>query len=292
MTGYGRGEVNGPLGRLTVEVKGVNHRFLEIKVRLPRQLSAVEDRIRKEVSDRLARGQLDVYVNWSPLPGNGRIVKVDKALALAYHSALKELAEAIGSPVEITAETLTHLPDVLTVEEAQVSPDEVWRDLGVALAAALDDLTAMRAREGQALAQDLSQRLDIIRQHVQQIRARAPIMVEEYRQRLQRRLEELLGPATVDPARIAQEVVLYADKSDITEELVRLENHIQKFAETLAYSGNGPAPVGRKLEFILQEMHREINTISNKAADPLISDCVVEVKSQLEKMREQIQNIE
>lgn len=295
MTGFGRGEATGPAGRLTLEVKAVNHRFSEVVARLPRQLSALEERVRKDVLARIARGRVDVFVAWDQTGTSTRRVKVDKDLAVAYHSALKELGEAIGSTVEISAEMLGKLPDVLTIEEKEVNLDALGATMSEALGQALDGLLAMREREGNHLAADLRMRVDHIEQLAQGISRRAPQVVDEYRQRLQRRLEELLGNTPVEPGRLAQEVAIFADKSDITEELKRLGSHLAQFRSGLdgqAGEGDAAAAVGRRLDFLVQELVREINTIGSKANEPAISASVVEAKSELEKIREQVQNIE
>lgn len=296
MTGFGRGEASGPAGRLTVEVKAVNHRFSEVVVRYPRQLAALEEKVRKEVQARIARGRVDVFLAWEPGGTAGRQVKVDKDLAVAYHSALKELGEAIGSTVELSGEMLARLPEVLAVTEAEVNLDALVPTLEEALGAALTALVAMREREGQALAADLRARIARIDGIVQMIARRAPHVVEEYRQRLQRRLEELLPGSPLEPGRLAQEVVLFADKCDITEELKRLASHLSQFRGELdgrGAEGDGtPAAVGRKLDFLVQELGREINTIAAKANDLTITNGAVEVKTELEKVREQVQNIE
>lgn len=295
MTGYGRGESIGPAGRLVVEGRAVNHRFSEVAVRLPRQLAALEERVRKAVQSRVARGRVDVFVQWEQNGSGQRSVQVDKELALAYHNALKELEDVFGSKIEITAEGLARLSDVLTVQETQVEPDAVWPTLFEGLEGALSALVAMREREGQTLAVDLLERLSRIENWVNQVAERSPQAVEDYRQRLLRRLDELLPGNAVDPNRIAQEVVIFADRSDVTEEIKRIHSHISQFRSELTGVDGGDDPGaarGRKLDFLVQELNREINTIGAKAQDAAITGIVVEVKAELEKIREQVQNIE
>lgn len=299
MTGFGRGEATGLVGRLVVEAKAVNHRFSEVVVRMPRQIGALEERIRKMVQAKVSRGRVDVFVQWEQDGVRQRQVKVDKDLALAYYSALKELALVIGSNVELSGEGLSRLPDVLTVEESEVEPDAVWPFLQESLERSLLELVSMREREGQALVVDLIQRIDRIAAVVQTIAQRSPLVVDEYRQRLQRRCEELLPDGTnLDPSRLAQEVVIFADKTDVTEELKRLGSHLAQFRGELTGAGGAgvadeaPGAVGRKLDFLVQEMNREINTIGSKAQDVTITGGVVEVKTELERIREQVQNIE
>lgn len=288
MTGFGRGEFTGELGRIVVEAKAVNHRFSEVVFRMPRQFNPLEDQARKLVLREVTRGRVDVFVTWTP-SARTKSVQVDKDLAMAYYYALKELGEEIGSNLELTADTLTRLPDVFSVVEAELTAEELWPPFAEALSAALSGLLAMREREGAALAQDLLSRIQRIEQIRNEIAQRAPLVVEEYRAKLTRRLEELLPPSSgVDPQRLAQEVAIFADRADISEELQRLASHMVQFRSALA----GDGPVGRKLDFLVQELGREVNTIGSKANDAAITNLVVEAKSELEKVREQVQNME
>lgn len=288
MTGFGRGEASGDAGRVTVEIKAVNHRFCEVVFRMPRQFSALEDRGRKLIQSKVARGRFEVYVAWEP-SAEARAVKVDKDLALAYYNALRQLAEEIGSNQELSLDTLAKLPEVLSVEEGELTDDEIWALLEPALTQAMAGLITMREREGAILAADLAERLDRIEAFRSAALQRAPQVVEEYRQRLTRRLEELLPPTNpVDPQRLAQEVALFADRADVTEELQRLASHIGQFRQAL----QSDEAVGRKLDFLVQELGREINTIGSKADDAELTAAVVAAKSELEKIREQVQNLE
>ncbi len=288
MTGFGRGEASGDAGRVTVEIKAVNHRFCEVVFRMPRQFSALEDRGRKLIQSKVARGRFEVYVAWEP-SAEARAVKVDKDLALAYYNALRQLAEEIGSNQELSLDTLAKLPEVLSVEEGELTDDEIWALLEPALTQAMAGLITMREREGAILAADLAERLDRIEAFRSAALQRAPQVVEEYRQRLTRRLEELLPPTNpVDPQRLAQEVALFADRADVTEELQRLASHIGQFRQAL----QSDEAVGRKLDFLVQELGREINTIGSKANDAELTAAVVAAKSELEKIREQVQNLE
>lgn len=288
MTGFGRGESTSDWGRIVVEMKAVNHRFSEIVFRMPRQFSTLEEQARRLVLEQVARGRVDVFVTWTP-SARTKSVQVDKDLAMAYYYALKELGEEIGSNLELTADTFVRLPDVFTVAEAELTAEELWPPFAEALSCALSGLVSMREREGAALADDLLSRIERIEQLRNQIAQRAPLVVEEYRAKLTRRLEELLPPSTgIDPQRLAQEVAFFADRADISEELQRLASHMVQFRSTLA----GGGPVGRKLDFLVQELGREINTIGSKANDAAITNLVVEAKSELEKVREQVQNME
>jgi uncharacterized protein (TIGR00255 family) len=288
MTGFGRGEVSGDPGRIVVELKAVNHRFSEVVFRMPRQFNALEDQARKLIQNRVSRGRIDVFISWDA-EAKARGVKVDKELAIAYYNALIELGGEIGSKSELSLDTLARLPDVLKVEEGEVTAEDLWPTFAAATAQAVENLLTMREREGEALAADLLSRVDRLAEIRATVLQRAPQVVDEYRQKLSRRLEELLSQATmVDPQRLAQEVALFADRSDVTEELQRLSSHLAQFREAFAA---GEA-VGRKLDFLVQEIGREVNTIGSKANDAIITAQVVEAKSELEKIREQVQNIE
>lgn len=288
MTGFGRGEASGEFGRIVVEVKAVNHRFSEVVCRMPRQFAALEEQVRKLIQSQVSRGRVDAFVSWEAT-SQARGVKVDKELAMAYYSALKELAGEIGSNTELTLDTLARLPDVLKVGEGEVTAEQLWPTLEAAVTGAVESLIAMRVREGGALALDLENRLVIIEALRATVAERAPQVVEEYRQKLSRRLEELLPQGQiVDPQRLAQEVALFADRSDISEELQRLSSHIDQFRQTLSE----PEAVGRKLDFLVQEIGREVNTIGSKANDGSVTSQVVAAKSEMEKIREQVQNVE
>jgi len=288
MTGYGRGEARGTDGRLTVEVRSVNHRFLDIVIRMPKELSALEDRLRSLLQGSVDRGRLDVYVTLEK-EGRGRYsLQVDKDLALAYHNALKEIQNELNLAGSVDLEVLAQLPDVLVLEEVQADADQFWPVLESAARQAIAGLVQMRRSEGESLAADMLGRIDVISREVGAVRGRSPVVVEEYRQRLHERIQELLGDGTLDQERLEAEVVYFAERSDVTEELVRLESHLTQFSEATKKGGS----VGRKLNFIIQELHREINTVGSKSQDSEIGRSVVEVKSQIEKLREQVQNIE
>lgn len=288
MTGYGRGE-NAAAGKLaTVEVKSVNHRFLEVAVRLPRPYALLEDRVRRLVKDRVSRGRVDVFCNVEDEGEKQRQVKLDKALAAAYYNSLRELQEFLDFPGNVSFGQLLELPGVLNIEEPEETLEDVWALLQPALERALQAMLAMREEEGRALAADLMVRQQVIGGLVARVAERAPAVVEEYRQKLQARLDELLGDIAVDEARLAQEVAIMAERSSIAEELVRLESHLAQLGALLAAGGSQ----GRRLDFLLQEFHREINTIGAKSSDLTISQLVVELKHEVEKVREQVQNLE
>jgi uncharacterized protein (TIGR00255 family) len=288
MTGFGRGEAAGEFGRIVVEMKAVNHRFSEVVCRMPRQFNALEEQVRKLVQSKVSRGRIDLFVSWDAA-AQARGVKVDKELAIAYYDSLKELAVEIGSNPELTLDTLARLPDVLKVGEGEVTAEQLWPLLESAALQAVTNLIAMREREGGALVDELHTRLVAIEALGESVAARAPQVVEDYRNRLARRLEDLLPQGhTVDPQRLAQEVAIFADRSDVAEELQRLTSHIAQFRQTLQEN----EAVGRKLDFLVQELGREVNTIGSKANDAAITNQVVTAKAELEKIREQVQNIE
>jgi uncharacterized protein (TIGR00255 family) len=288
MTGFGRGEAHGPAGRIVVEMKSVNHRFSEVVFRMPRQFGANEEPARKVILSKVNRGRVDVGVSWDPPAKAGRI-KVDKELAIAYCNSLKELGEEIGSKIELTLDSLAKLPDVFKVEEGEVTAAELWPTFETAVTEAVSNLIAMREREGAALVLDLADRISKVEALCSVVAARAPDVVKEYRTRLERRIEELLPQGhNVDPSRLAQEVALFADRSDITEEVQRLGSHVAQFRQAL----QADDAVGRKLDFLVQEIGREVNTMGSKANDAAITTQVIEAKCELEKIREQVQNIE
>jgi uncharacterized protein (TIGR00255 family) len=294
MTGYGAGEARTEGGRWVVEARSVNHRFLEINVRLPRELNTLEDRIRAAFAARLLRGRVDVSIIREDASRRTRVVRVDVDLARQYMVALEELRQALEMRDPIPLTVLLTLPEVLRIEEAQPDPQSVWAQLQPAVEACVEHLVRMREAEGARLGADLLARLLRIEAEVDRIAARAPEVVQKYAADLRRRVAELLrsaGPEgiTLDEARLATEVAFLADRSDVSEELVRLRSHLQQTRELL--TGQEGA-VGRKLEFLLQEMVREANTIGAKAGDLEIIRAVLAIKSELESLREQAQNIE
>lgn len=287
MTGYGRRQLNVEGREMTVEIKTVNHRFLDLSFRLPRNLGFLEEVIRKALSSSLKRGHADVLIAYSNTRGDAREVQVDKPLLSAYRHALKIAARRTGAKNDIKLSHYVQFPDVLTVREREEDQQAVAELAGKALALALEDVKAMRSREGEALSRDLAAHLTLLETLAGQIAQRAPAVVKAYRARLEARLAELpLEP--VEPQRLAQEVALFADKCAIDEELFRLASHIAQFRQMLSAQGE----TGRKLDFLVQEMNREVNTIGSKASDAQITQWVVDAKSEIEKLREQVQNVE
>ena len=288
MTGYGRGAVSMDGRELTIELKSVNNRFLDIGMKLPRQLSFLEDGFRKLLSDGLSRGHVDVYVNYRNLRSDAKTVRVDEALLKAYLDSARESGEALGLADDLTLSRALSLPDVTTILPAD-EDQEALIDLGSrCMQQAIDALKVMRHKEGERLKLDLSARMDTMTGYAAAIEERAPAVVEEYRTKLTARIEELLGETEVDRTRLATEVAIFADRAAIDEEIVRLNTHLVHFRELL----NASEPVGRKMDFLVQEMNRECNTIGSKANDGELTSIVLLCKAEIEKLREQIQNIE
>lgn len=292
MTGYGRAAVEREGRQLTLELKSVNHRFLDIAPRIPRSLGFLEDEMRRRIGTRVARGHVDVFATYRNLREDARTVQVDRGLFLAYRRALAQLAGEEGVDGEALADDrslmkLAKLPDVLVVTEAEEDQEALAALMDQGLDQALDMLCQMRRREGEALKADMLGQLEGLRGLVEAIRARYPQTVAQYQARLKERMEELLS-TPVEEARLLQEVALMADRSAISEELVRLDSHIAQMREAM----DSGQPVGRKLDFIVQELNREVNTISSKSQDIPITQAVVAAKAQIEKLREQVQNVE
>ena len=288
MTGFGKGEASGGGRSFVVEIKSVNHRFCDISVKMPRAFSSLEERIRQAVANRVSRGKIDVFVSYAESGERERAVSVDIGLARAYIESAETLKSRFDVNGELNLATLIRMPDLFRIDEAVPDEDEIWELLAPATDAALVKLTAMRAREGSKLISDVSEKLEALKSLLAQAESRAPLVVDDYRTRLNARLAELLGTNIPDENRVAAEIAMYADKCCIDEEITRFKSHL---AQAGACCGTG-GPVGRKLDFILQEINREINTIGSKANDLYINERVVEMKSEAEKIREQIQNLE
>ncbi len=287
MTGYGRAfrEIDGR--QLTVELKSVNHRFLDVSVRLPRSLMFLEDPARRQIAARLSRGHVDVFLTYRNLRTDAREVTVDKALFSAYAAALEDVASLKLLPDDRTLMGVVRLPDVLTVTEAEEDQDAVLALLAETLGEALDGLTAMRAREGDSIRRDLESRADAIDRMTGEVEARYPQTVEAYKARLRAAMEELAGSG-LDETRLMMEVAVMADRSAIAEETVRLHSHVKQLRSLF----ESTEPIGRRVDFIVQELNREVNTITSKSQDIPITRLTVEMKAEIEKLREQVQNIE
>lgn len=291
MTGYGRGEFTAEDRKFIVEMRSVNHRYNDITVKMPRFLTSLEDRIRKKAAESIFRGKTDIYISFETLSSEDIDVKLDETLAAAYAEKLRQLQEVLkltrledSRILELTAK----FPDVMTVEKAQKEEGVLWEALLPALEEAVAHFLAMRETEGENLKRDILLKGEKIRGLVAEVKERAPLVAEEYREKLERRLEELLGNAAVDPQRIAQEAAIFADRGCIDEEITRMESHLAQLGDILQEGGQ----VGRKLDFLVQEMNRESNTIASKANDVAIVQATIALKSEIEKIREQVQNLE
>jgi uncharacterized protein (TIGR00255 family) len=287
MTGFGaaRGASGGE--ELDVEVRSVNHKFCEVKVRTPRELAALEIEAGRIVKERLARGGVEVAIR-RPGGSSGLAPRIDLALAESYARALRELQARLGLPGALTLADVVAADGVVRLEERSVDLDAAREALRRALSAALDALVQMRVREGEALARDLAARLELVEAAVGKVEALGPPALEHHRARLAERVQELARGVTVDPARLEQEIVLLADRTDVTEEVTRLRSHVAQVRALLGLA----EPAGRKLDFLVQEMHREVNTIGSKSQSAEIAAVVVSMKAEIERMREQVQNVE
>jgi uncharacterized protein (TIGR00255 family) len=290
MTGFGRGEKEAAEYKIIVEIKTVNHRYLDLNIRLPQVMNVLEERIRKAVSATLFRGRTDIFISLIEKEAMEKKIRVDKELAMSYHNALRDLSNSLYLPEPVDVYRVAQQPGVIQIENAEYDNEKLWRDLEDALKAALDGIVNMRTVEGENMAADLKKRAERLGALVESAEERAPKVEQEYRKRLKERVAALLeGEAEVDEARLVQETAIFADRANFTEELVRLKSHIGQFLKTLA---SKEGSVGRKLDFIVQEMNRETNTIASKANDFAVTSITVEAKSEIEKIREQIQNIE
>jgi uncharacterized protein (TIGR00255 family) len=288
MTGFGRGESAGGGRAFTVEVQSVNHRFLEVRCRLPKRLGGLEPRIQQAIQQRFARGHFEAVVLDKDLDFRSRTLKVDVPLAVQYVDALRTLQRTLGLPGEVTLEMLTGQRDLMAVEESPESLEESWEALRPALAGALDALAEMRRREGAALVAALEKHLEEVEATLAGIVQRAPDLTRAQRDRLRERVVDLLEGRQLDPGRLEQEVALLAERGDVAEECDRLQSHLAQFRTTL----RRPGAQGRRLDFLLQEMHREANTIGAKSVDAALAHEVVGLKTSIERLREQVQNIE
>ena len=287
MTGYGRCHIEEDGREMTVEVKSVNHRFLDISFRLNRALSFLDDAVRKGVSAKLARGHVDVFVSYANHRQDAREVRVDTGLAAAYKEALCQLAAAVGKDADVPLTDYARLPDVLTVQEKEEDQGTVRELFHRALDGALDALIAMREDEGARMKADVLEKIGNIEVIRDKVAERAPLVVSEYRDKLHQRIAQLTD-GEIDEARLITEVAIFADRAAIDEERVRLKSHTAAIRDTVELS----EPVGRKLDFLVQELNREVNTIGSKASDTMIAQAVVSAKGEIEKLREQVQNDE
>ncbi len=288
MTGFGRGEIEAGGRNWVAEIRCVNHRYLDLKIKLPKGYAGLEERVRKMVAGTLTRGRVDVLLSVSGDFSDLQKVEVNTGLAATYYNALKDLGTALGLPCDTELSRLASYPDVLVLAQQEEDLDAVWSAMGDALQRALVNCDTMRSQEGEAMAGDLHERLEHFAGIVERIEAAIPELLEQREKNLCERLEKLLERVQLDPQRLAQEVAILADKTDVTEEIVRLRSHISQFAAFL----DAQEATGRKIDFLLQEFLREVNTMASKINDAEIAHLTVDLKAELEKMREQVQNLE
>ena len=288
MTGYGRGEAARGGAKFTVEISTVNRKQAELSLYLPRELDALESRARDEINAKVSRGRIAARVQWAAKSGDRAQVEIDRNLANQYAKEYRKLAADLKLGGEVSLDTILRAPGVLQTSEEELDVESLWTPLRTAVRAALKELLAMRAREGANLKKDLQKRIDALQKSVKAVKRQAPKTVRRHREALLDRLNQSGLDLKLDDDRVLKEVALFADRIDITEELTRLESHFGQFADYAKAKG----PVGRTLDFLSQEMNREVNTIGSKANDPVISRLVVTMKSELEKFREQVQNVE
>jgi len=288
MTAFGRGEAMADGYRFTVELRTLNHRFCDIRIKLPRKYTEFEEEVKRKLSSAFSRGRIEVNVVADEALDKVQHLTVDAELAKTYKRLLLDLQDKLGLEASLGLDTLLHFRDIFVFEEDEKSRAQAWKVLEMAVDQSVKQCIQMRKEEGLAIETDFNERLKQLETLSSEVENRTPLVVLEVRDRLQKRIEELLGQGELDESRLAQEVAILAERSDITEEVIRFRSHIQQFRALLKASG----PRGRQLEFLLQEMHREINTIGSKANDVEIAQKVIQIKTELERLREQVQNVE
>ena len=289
MTGFGRGEYKDDNYYFLIECKTINHKYCDINIRLPRKISFLEDKARNFIKNYIKRGRVDIYIKLDLLGSEDVNLKFDEKLANQYVNILREIRDKFDLVDDISVMNVAKFPDIIKTEEKEEDEDLLWSMLSKALEETLTKLKEMRSEEGQKLAQDVLERCDILQNTIEEIEKNSYNVVIDYKEKLNNRISEILdNPSLIDENRLAQEVAIYADKSSITEEIVRFKSHIGQLRSTIVKDES----IGRKIDFLIQEMNRETNTIGSKSSDLNITNLVVEIKSELEKIREQIQNIE
>lgn len=288
MTGFGRCELSDENRKITVELKSVNHRYLDVNIKMPKKLNFFEAGIRTLLKEYIQRGKVDIYIGYEDYSEKTVMVKYNSGIAGEYLKYLRQMSQEFDLEDDIRVSTLSHYPEVFTMEEQPMDEDEIWSMLQDALRKACEQFVDTRIAEGRRLKTDLVEKLNHMLENVAKVEERAPQILAEYRQKLEEKVHELLGDTQIDESRLSTELVLFADKICTDEETVRLKSHIQSMLDTLECSDG----IGRKLDFIAQEMNREANTILSKANDLETSNIAIELKTGIEKVREQIQNIE
>lgn len=288
MTGYGRCEQLSETQKIVVEIKSVNNRYNDINIRVPRTLTFLEDKIRAEIANYTTRGKIDVFVTYEQYIDENKVIIADMELAKKYVEKVKEMCTELDLPFDMTGSKLARVPEVLTVEKSDADRERVWEEIKTVLCGACEQYNAMRIREGERIGEVLKERVGCIEKITACVVERMPGIVSDYRDRLYAKVSELMGDRTVDEGRLLTEVAVFADKVSTDEETDRLSAHIEEFEKMLI----SKEPVGRRMDFLIQEMNRETNTIGSKCNDFEVSKMVVEIKAEIEKIREQIQNIE
>lgn len=288
MTGYGRSQAVIDGFDITVEIKSVNHRYFEFSARVPRVYGFLEEKLKSFIQSKVSRGKIDCFVQLEALDDMQAVVKVNDSLASGYYEALKALSEKFNLPCEISAMDIARYPDVFSVHKQEADEEKIWNAVLSVVNTAVDNFIAMREKEGTHLREDILSRADIIAEKVEFIEERSPQTVKEYNEKLFARMQEVLGDAHVDEQRILTEAAIYADKVAVAEETVRLRSHISQLRDMFT----SEEAIGRKMDFLVQEMNREANTIGSKAQDVEIARSVLDIKAEIEKIREQVQNIE
>jgi uncharacterized protein (TIGR00255 family) len=288
MTGFGKAELTSKVGRFTVEISSVNSRYLEVNSRLPRKLFALEARVRALASEQLKRGKVNIFVGYEEADGSPTKYRINSAAVKTYHQQLKTLQGKLKLSGEISLASILQLPDVAGGDDTSVDVETMWPALSRVLKRAVKAIVAMRKREGQSMANDMTKRLKIIRKLTGQVMKAAPLVGQKYRKRLQTRIDDLVAKMSTDRSRLEEEIAIFAEKTDITEECTRLLSHITEYQRSLTKN----EPVGKRLNFILQEMNREVNTIGSKCSDLDISKAGIALKEETEKLRELVQNVE
>jgi uncharacterized protein (TIGR00255 family) len=288
MTGFGKAEHSGKTGKFTVEISSVNNRFLEISTKLPRQFFTIEPRIRELVGKSVSRGKINIFVGFEEPTGSPNKYLINKVAATAYYKQLKGLKKELKIVSDIDLHDLLMLPDVTRPEIESIDEDAIWASLKKVVEKGLHDLVAMRKKEGDAITRDMQKRLTILAKQVGRVEKATGEAVEHFRDKLKKRIEELTSAPVADPSRLEEEIALMAERTDVTEECTRFLSHIEQYEGTL----KSDEPVGKKLNFILQELNREANTIASKCSDINISTVVISIKEEVERLREQVQNIE
>ena len=285
---FGRGKYEKEGRYYTIEIKSVNHKYHDISIRMPRFLNGFEDKIRKKIAENLSRGKVDVFVNFENYSKRGDAIHFNLELAKEYVQGLKNLARETEILYDVNIMELAKMPEILKIEEEE-NEDLIGEELMLALEEALQNFVAMRQCEGQKLAEDMQKRMEFVKEKIAEIEQYAGTLVQEYMEKLKIRVRELMDAKIVDENRLAQEIVIFSDKSSIEEELTRMHSHIQQFQDFLQ---KGTSPIGKKIDFLIQEMNREINTIGSKANCLEITNRVIDIKTEIENIREQVQNVE